>query len=330
MKVNEAIKQYQLSSRLNELNNSDFVFINNAVCQLFVQGPKGPVKIVKKQALLNHNIIEMLKKDGHWPLYATDEGLKQIESEQQKILHQMARSLSIGEPLINSTKLSYCLCKNLEFLYQDPMNDKLLKLQIQGLKNLTRFLMENPPIIFPLYNRILSYKYQYQYTHPLLSSILLCGFLIKLKVFNQRNIEQLFLTNYFKDIGMSLIPEENFSKKQLSKQDINLIDGHPLNSKLILDGRLGLSAGYLNIINNHHHYKFKSNYEKNDSNNITTLIGMETILINIMDALVAMTSPRPYQDQLGFYSALEKIKPYLVKDFSQEFRGLVTFLSQNF
>ena len=77
---------------------------------------------------------------------------------------------------------------------------------------------------------------------------MLLSFLQSLNLFSHKEIENLFITSYFKDIGMSFIPREKFELAHLSDFDKELFASHAENSMLILEGRVPLSNTQLNLI----------------------------------------------------------------------------------
>ena len=160
---------------------------------------------------------------------------------------------------------------------------------------------------------------------------MLLSFIQSLKLFNDKEIEGLFLTSYFKDIGMSFIPREKFELANLNEFDQDLFAKHADNSMLILEGRVPLNNSQLNLIKNHHFLNFKIqnliNSQKIPEDD-TYLTGVESMLVSALDILIAMTSERPYRKPMSSFKALELLKRVISDDYPQEYRALVVFLKK--
>ncbi len=244
-------------------------------------------------------------------------------------LTKLTRSLSIGDVKKNGIKQANFLSMQMDALYKDPLNDELLSNQFQNSKNFSQLLLNNKDIHKPIFKNINQGRYHYTYKQPLLSSVLLLGFLQSLKLFTEKEIEGFFLTSYFKDIGMSFIPREKFELAHLNNFDKKLFASHSKNSMEILKGRVPLSTAQLNLIKNHHYLNYKiqaiasGNEVFQDSEFLT---GVESALLSAIDILIAMTSDRPYRKGLSSFQALELLKKVISDDYPQEFKALVFYL----
>lgn len=261
------------------------------------------------------------------------------EQDQESLLYKvkeeitkLSRSLSIGNIQKNATKHANLLSMQMETLYSDPFNDDLLTNQYQNSKNLSALLVNNPNIHKDLFLNISRSNYHYTITQPFLSSLMLLSFLKQLGGFSDKEIQNLFLTSYFKDIGMSFIPREKFELALLSDYDRRLFASHAENSMKILDQRVPFTNTQLNLIKNHHYlnYKIQSliSGKKLNAHNEEMLTGIESALLSSIDILVAMTHDRPYRKALTSYQALELLKKVLSDEYSQEFKILVMFLKK--
>ncbi|MFT6633324.1 MAG: HD-GYP domain-containing protein (c-di-GMP phosphodiesterase class II) [Bacteriovoracaceae bacterium] len=252
-----------------------------------------------------------------------------INSTLKQELTKLTRSLSIGDVKKNAIKHTNLLSMQMNNLYKDPFNDELLTNQFQNSKNLSNLLINNKDIHKSVYHSIANSKYHFTLTQPLQSSVLLLSFIQSLKLFNDKEIEALFLTSYFKDIGMSFIPREKFELAHLSEFDKNLFANHANNSMLLLDGRVPLNTTQLNLIKNHHYLNYKiqalvTNTEITQNEEFLT--GVESAMLSSIDILIAMINPRPYRDSMSSFKALELLKKVVADEYPQEFKALVFFL----
>lgn len=259
-------------------------------------------------------------------------------SDKSKIYHKLkeqiikiSRSLSFGNPLKNASKLTNLLSMQMNYLYQDPFNDEVLTSQFQSAKNLSNLLFQNRQIHKELYRNTSKQNHHYIINQPMLSSILLLSFAKQALTFNEKEVQQLFLTSYFKDIGMSFIPNDKFEKYQLTNSEQRLFSKHPINSFEILEGRVPLSRTYLKVIKYHHNLN-QSIFQKLNSidENPVVISGLESMLVSAIDILVAMTNERPYRPAQSIYESLELIRDIMSDNYSQEFKSLVLYLKQFF
>jgi hypothetical protein len=216
-------------------------------------------------------------------------------------------------------------------LYQNPHNDDLLMLQFQSSQNLSKFLLENKKFLPYYYQSLTRENFHFTLAQPMLSSLMLLSFLQSTHLFHDKEVENLFLASYLKDIGLSLIPDEKYDIKSLGDRDKELFADHADFSFDLLEGRIPLSKNYLTIIKHHHFLNDRlkdlatGDKKKKDQD---LVLGIESTLVAVFDIIVAMTSPRPYRKALSLYQALEIIKKMMADDYPQEFRALVVFLKQ--
>ena len=291
--------------------------------------PVIPEGSVPTKDQINNLIINL-----HKEVYVYRNDFAQIKKNLEIALIKITRSLSVGDPLENGTKDLKLLSLNLSGLYQNPHSDELLMLQFQSTQNLTKFLMENKRHQPQFYHRLAKENFHFMLSQPMLSSILLLSFLQSIHLFHDKEVENLFLTSYLKDIGVSLIPNAKYDQKVLSPKDKELFANHADFSFDLLDGRIPLSKSYINIIKNHHFLndKVKSLVDKDHQPNHESdmVMGIESTLIAVFDILVAMTHGRPYRKEQTLYQSLEIIKKMMADDYPQEFKALVVFLKQFF
>jgi len=258
-------------------------------------------------------------------LYIHIDNHVKLRAMQQDNLRKVSRSLSIGEPLSRGRKQLNLMTLNMMYLYQDPTSDEVLNLQYQASKNLSSFLIENQDILPKLFTEYIKSNHHYIYAQPIVSSLFLIGILKYSHRFSNKEIETLFITSLFKDIGMSALSEEKYNKKELARKDKELLSTHPYLSSNILAGRIPLGPSYLKIIERHHEQDEHSTDEKG-----VALFGVETHLIRIMDIIAAMITGRPYCEPCNIFEALELTKNQISDKYPQEFKTIVNYFKNFF
>ncbi len=264
-------------------------------------------------------------------IYINTEDFERMSEKTRGEITKLSRALSIGNAKKNATKHANLLSMQMETLYNNPFSDEILNNQFQSTKNLSGLLLNHRDLHKDLYHTMSKSNYHYTITQPLLSSIMLLSFFQTIGGFSDKEIQNLFLTSYFKDIGMSLIPREVFEKTNLTEFDMNLFAEHSQNSMQILNNRIPLSDSYLNMIKNHHFLNNKiqmmiNGQTSSGSNEFMT--GIESSMLSSLDILVAMTHERPYRSATSVFVALELLKKVLSDEYPQEFKALVIFLKK--
>ena len=266
-------------------------------------------------------------------IFISQDDYKLLNEKLRTDITKLTRSLSIGNIPKNTNRHVSLLTMQLEHLYKDPFNDDLLNSQFQNTKNLSNILLGHKDLHSKLYQSLTKQNYHYTHKQPLLSSILVLSFIQSLGIFTEKETQELFLTSYFKDIGMSFIPREKFELAHLTDFDKKLFSDHADSSMKILQGRLPFNQTQLNLIKNHHYLNYKIQsmvYGTKDIKNQEFLSGLESAMVSSLDILVAMTNERPYRQPISSYKALELLKIVLADDYPQEFKALVFFLKSFF
>lgn len=266
-------------------------------------------------------------------IFVYEEDFDLINSSLKEQLTKLTRALSIGDVKKNATKQVNFLTMQMANIYNNPYDDELLSNQFQNSKNLSTLLLNNQKIHRDIYHNLMKQSYHYTHKQPMLSSILVLSFMQNLKQFSNKEIENYFLTSYFKDIGMSFIPREKFELSSLSDFDKSLFADHAENSVKLLDNRVPLTQTQLNIIQNHHYLNLKTQaLVRNETYTPSEefLSGIESAIISILDIFVAMTTDRPYRERLSTFKALEFIKRIISDEYPQEFKHLVVFVKNFF
>ncbi|MCO4755031.1 MAG: hypothetical protein KC478_11160 [Bacteriovoracaceae bacterium] len=266
-------------------------------------------------------------------IYVHEEDYQELNQKLGEKLVKLTRSLSIGDPVKNATRHTHLLSLQMANLYENPFDDQLLSSQFQSGQNLSNLLLSNKGVHRHLYQSVSKQGHHYTVAQPLLSSILLLSFIQSTGLFSHKETQGLFMTSYFKDIGMSFIPREKFELAHLSEFDKRIFSDHSENSMKILNGRVPLAGHQLELIKNHHYLNYKiqalaSNEKYEPGDNLIT--GLESALLSALDILVAMTSERPYRKATSVFQSLELLKKVLADEHPQEFKSLVVFLKHFF
>ena len=291
------------------------------------------VKEIEANAGISIDFISNYAKTTSSEIFIHKEDYKALNERLNEEIVKLTRSLSIGNPKQKGVKHINLLSMQMENLYRDPFNDEILNNQFQSAKNFFNLIFQNKNIHKSLYNNLIKQNHHYTVAQPLLSSILLVSFLQSMSMFSEKEIQSYFLTSYFKDIGISLIPREKFELAHLTEYDKRLFSEHALNSKKLLKGRLPLNVTQLNIIENHHFLNYKIQAIISDSFTIDEskmLTGIESTLLSSVDIIVAMSTKRPYRESVSVFKALELLKKVIAPEFPIEFKNLVVFLKQFF
>jgi len=325
------LEQNALNFQLKPVSLREFLFLNETPCSLYAL-ENGLYKILlKKRSFINSMILKDLINKGHAQVYIPHEDRVDLAIQQQEELRKLTRSLSIGNLLDNGKKQLNLLTSHMSFLYENPTNDQALSLQYQSARNLCHFLYQHPEIHEPLYREFLKQKHHYIFAQPLLASLFLVGILKMARLFSDKEVESLFITSYFKDIGMSAIPTVKYDQEELSTEDKQLLARHSKYSVQILTGRLPLSPQYLKIIENHHSFSLLTRELGLDSSTDKTLVkGFETMIISTTDIISAMIAERPYRPSTPVFEALELVKVLISDQFPHEFKLVVSYFRNFF
>ncbi len=331
MSALKIFEQNQLSLQLIPVSIREIFILTKAPCDFFIF-EDGLFRIgIHHDDQLGPKIYKSMVDQGHWKLFITEKDRQAISLMMQQELHKSARSLSIGNIQSNIAQQTNLLSINMASLLNDPMNDEILKLQFQTIKNLSSVLLANKDELKAFYEDYEKQKHYFMISHPMLSSMLLLAFLESIHMFSEKEIEMLFVTSYFKDIGMAFIPQDIFNKKELTEPDKKLIKEHTMHSVNILKNRIPLHPNYLHMIANHHclngHNENALESTKQDENFV---IGVETIMMGLTDTIVAATTPRPYRPEMSLFQVLDMMKDPVGKQYASEFKALVYFLRRFF
>lgn len=327
-----SIRQSALDYQLTPISIREILNLSSSPCDIYALDDNGLYfEILRKNTYIDNDVIKDLVKSKVVFLFVQENERKELIEVQQQNLRLIARSLSIGDAIENGKRLINLLTINMRYLYEYPMDDTILNLQYQGAQNLFRFLYEHPQIHEQLYLDFLKLKHHYIFAQPFLSSLFLLGVLKMSHLFSEKEIEGLFITSYFKDIGMSAIPIEKYDEKELSEDDKRLLIRHADLSVEILHGRIPLSPNHYKIIEGHHSFsKLDSELGPLGIGNNLMITGIETVFVSCMDIFSAMISPRPYREATSLFEGLEMIKNLVSEEYPNEFRIIVTYFKNFF
>lgn len=343
----ECLKNFndnQLSFRLSPLHYRELFYLTDLPCDVYYIKNGGYEIYLEKHTPITKKLLVTLMESPHLKLFVDRENHNFIIEAQQNNLRTITRSLSIGDSLNKCRKQLSLLTLNMRYLYDDPTNDAALNLQFQAVKNLGTFLLDNPDTHYQLYSDFIKTNQHYIFAQPLISSIFLIGFLKLGHQFSPKEIETLFITSYFKDIGMSALATEKYDQMELSEADKKILLSHPQISIQILQGRVPLGPSYLKIIEHHHvssllkdNHHLTSVSESDDPSTAIepierkkTLYGLETVAITTLDIVAAMITGRPYRNPTNLFDALELTKKIIADEYPQEFKLIVSYFKQFF
>lgn len=326
------IEQHRLSLKLRPILVGELYLARKLKYPVFIFKNGTFYPVVNQGSVPTKDQINTLIKNSHKEVYIFPEDVTEIKKNLETALIKVTRSLSVGDPIENGTKDLKLLSLNLGGLYQNPHNDELLMLQFQSSQNLSKFLLENKKYQSYFFQNLIKENFHFTLSQPMLSSLLLLSFLQSIHLFHDKEVENLFLASYLKDIGISMIPGDKYDLKTLTTHDQDLFANHADFSYDLLEGRIPLSKNYLTLIKHHHFLndKMKELLQKNKpkKQEPEIIFGLESTLVSVFDILVAMTSDRPYRKGMSLYQSLELIKKMMADDYPQEFKALVVFLKQ--
>jgi hypothetical protein len=330
MQAYTLLEQNALNTGLKPISLRGFLFLNQSPCDVYGLENDLYKILLKKNSYIDTGVLKNLIKLGHTKVFVPHKQHPELIDLQQDELIKVTRSLSIGPALENAKKLVNLLTVNMTHLYDFPTDDKTLNLQVQSIKNLCMFLYSRPQIHAPLYYEFCKQKHHFIVAQPFISSLFLLGVLKQSRMFSDKEVENLFLTSYFKDIGMSSIPTEKFDKDNLSHDEKILLARHAGHSVQILQGRLTLAPQYFKIIQNHHSFSLLTRDMDLDKSQEQLAQGFETMIVSVMDIIAAMITERPYRPSVPIFESLELIKVLIIDEFPHEFRIIVGYFRNFF
>ncbi len=310
---------------------------------LVLEFPEDDIYVFRKNQfaiIFNHHQkitkedVKNLIVDGITTVFVSVEDNERIEENLLDRLRHNARSLSVGgSPLKNSLQHVSLMTMNMQNLYDSPLNDEILKLLYQSSGNLVGFANEHKKIVNKLFHKMQIEPFHYSRLQPMLSSVMLLGFLHYLKTFSSREIENLFVTSYLKDLGMCYVQKDSLDKEELDQHDKRALKVHPYNTLLLIENRLPINKSQLEIIT-HHHFLNDKIAQVRSGDKLTLeddmAYGLETYLVAVFDVITAMISERPYRKPVSIFECLDLIRAIMAERYPLEFKALVHYLKNFF
>jgi hypothetical protein len=327
-----AIQHNWLVYKLTPISIRELLFMTDTPCDIYAVEDGLFRRILARNSFINKDVIRELIDKGRVHLFVKHEDRGKFIAYIQNSLTSITRSLSAGNPLEKGRRLMALLSLHMAFVYQHPTNDDYLKLQHQAAKNLAYFLMGKVDLHAPLFHEYMKQKNHYIFAQPMISSLFVLGLMKHGQLYSDKEIENLFLASYFKDVGMCSIPVERYDLGQLTENDKLLMNDHAPHSVTILKGRIPLPQSHLAIIENHHAFSLLKGEdgEYSTPHNSDVVIGFETLVVNIMDVVSAMITGRPYRKAQNLYEALELVRALIADKHPQEFRLIVSYFKNFF
>ena len=330
----DTIEQNNLTLHLKPISIRDLFYFQYSPATIFyINNDKIFQEIYKKDSPINKEALSFIIKKTDGNIFIDSHEYEQIKSHQQENLRKTIRSISMSKNSKNIKRLINLLSLNLKYLYQNPQSDDQLNLQYQSIISTFNLVFENEEILPFLFQEIYNQQHYYIINQPLISSLNLIRFLLKQNFYNKKEMESLFITSYFKDIGMSSIPFENYEGVIKTEREKKIFSNHPNVSVKYLFGRLPLNLSNLNIIKHHHVYHSLINKDLKQiksENNESIILGFETLLVSVMDIIAGMTNKRPFRETKSLFESLIVIKKIMIKDYPKEFTVLVNFFKRFF
>ncbi len=325
----ELLEQNALAFRLTPISYREIFHLVEVPCDIYGNVDNLFKIVIYKKGEVHSGVIKDLISRNIKNIFVLEESRKLLREVQQEHLRNVTRSLSIGDPAEKSKLMANALTLNMGYLYEDPTNDSILALQIQSAKNFSLFLYNKPQLHDNLYKEFVRQGHHYVLSQPFISTLFFLGVLKQSRLYADKDIELLFLTSYFKDIGMSAIPVEKFNDEDLDDNSKRLLASHPQISVNILKGRVPLPPNYLRIIENHHIFSTLTNEKNLHDKEDEIMHGFETIMMAVMDTVAAMITPRPFRKAHTLFNALDVVRVLISDQYPQEFK-LIVYYFKNF
>jgi HD-GYP domain-containing protein (c-di-GMP phosphodiesterase class II) len=332
--ITAPLKQHSLELKLQPVLTGEMYLLGKLKKPAYVWAGDLFQEVMPEASVPNREKIRELIRNQVREVFLYSEDIETIREQLEQSLIRVTRSLSVGDPRENGGRALKLIALNLSQLYKNPHDDEEIMKQFQSMQNVGKFLMENKKLQPNFFSELSKENFHFTIQQPMLSSILLLGFLQSTHMFHEREIETLFLTSFMKDIGISLIPEDKYDLKGLTIDEQKLFAQHAEFSYNILEGRVPLTKNQLDIIKHHHflndRLKKILSRERMRPTGEAMGFGIESTLVAVADIVVAMTSQRPYRQSLTIYQSLELVRKMIADEYPQEFRALVVYLRQFF
>lgn len=324
MNAKELFKQSHLALTLIPFTIRELFYLSSSPCDIYIFENNSFKPLLRAGAYLDNATLKEIISSGHTKVFTKESQRGKLIEIQQNNLRTVTRSFSMGNPHDNCRRQLSLIALNLRYLFEDPTNDETLNLQYQSLKILFQYLFNNPKKHEAIYKDFIRQGHHYIFTQPFISSLFLLGILKSSHLYSEKDIETLFITSYFKDIGMSAIPVEKYDIEELNEHDKSVLAKHADLSVQILQGRLPISPNHFKVIEAHHSFSLlRTQMDQATQKNDLMVSGFETMMVNICDIVAAMISPRPYREATSLFQALDLVKIMMANQYPQEFKLIV-------
>ena len=330
MKSVDLLRLNSFGLDLHPLDPRELLLAKYSIGDIYIFKDDVYEKVLYKGSKIESGIISGWIKNNIDTVYLEEEDMQKLVDKLSESLLKNSRSLSIGDAIKNGIRQINLLTLNMNKLYEDPLNDELLQKQFQSTTNFARFLIKNKSITSELYRSFSKQNHYYIHAQPMLSSIMLLGFMQTFGQYHERELENFFLISYFKDLGIASIPKDLLDKQDLSNEEKMYFKNHSEHSVELVEGRLPFNKNQLNMIRYHHIlnneiFGYNNEHKRVESDQFA-IVGIETTMLGAVDALIAMISERPFQDPMALFDALSLLKRSMSKEYPTEFKQFVNFV----
>ena len=243
---------------------------------------------------------------------------------QQAHLRHLSRSLFEGNPIDKGTKCLDLITHNMEYLFHHIEDEGILLNQYQCTQELARFLIQNLHCHGALCQRFTQQKHHFIFTIPVLSSIFALGVAKESNMFSDKDIEHLFISSFFKDIGMCTLDPNQYGQKNNGPEIQAAFEQHPKISVEIIKDTIPLNKHYFKLIENHHHPDLIPHKDQKPTN----MTGFETLIINTMDMVANAITDKPLHKGIRLFEALEMVRRLITEHYTQEFKLIVSYFGK--
>lgn len=331
--MSSAIKIFQdasLNFQLVPVPLASLLFVDKTPSDIYCYYTGKLIKVISKDDLVDVESLKRILARGIKKAFIYPDLQEEIQRKLSDRLVTHSRGLSMGDPVSNSIKHANLLAYHLDYLIKSPNDDELLLAQFQTTHNFGTFLSENSIIQETVYKDYRKQPAEYRLAHPLLCSIFLLAFIQEAKIYTPNEIQNMFVTSYFKDFGTNILNPEF---PQIKHEDLNKYNTEY--SIDILSNRIPLNKPYINIIKKYQEFNNKLHVAlENDQNIISddnsAFYGLSSTLFNSVEMIISTLNRKEMQDKYGLYKVLELLKNSIADEYSQEYRMLVQFTKDFF
>ena len=157
--VSPSLLHNRLTYQVIPISIRELLFLSTAPCDIYGLRDGLFYRALRRGVFTNKNLLRELISKGQIYLFVNHDDRRLIVETVQKNLLQVTRSLSLGNPLEKGKAQMNLLTINMGYLYQNPTDDAVLKLQHQCAKNLAYFLINKIDLLVPLQREFIKQKH---------------------------------------------------------------------------------------------------------------------------------------------------------------------------